>query len=208
MNLINEKYICFRNKSTSKKVSDKFLKLDAFSIALKIKEGKVGVISTDRLYGLVGSALIPKVVNKIYRIKKSKSKKPLTIYISDVEQIKYFGIELTKELLLFLRTYWPGSYSIILRTTLNDEFNHLSRGTGKLCFHMPDCVELFELIDFTGPLLATSANIHGEKPATTVDEAYKYFGDKVDFYSDSGLVCKTQNCIIEYADGKAVTLRK
>jgi L-threonylcarbamoyladenylate synthase len=42
------------------------------------------------------------------------------------------------------------------------------------------------LLKISGPLVAPSANLEGEKPSATIEEAEKYFTDQVDFYLDDG----------------------
>jgi tRNA A37 threonylcarbamoyladenosine synthetase subunit TsaC/SUA5/YrdC len=51
---------------------------------------------------------------------------------------------------------------------------------------MPDQEDALELIGETGPLAVSSANLHAEPPATTVDEAYDQLGGKVAVYLDAG----------------------
>lgn len=188
-------------------VNEGLRSLDAYALAAHIRNGAIGIIETDTLYGLVGSAFFPDVVNRIYQIKRRNFNKPLIILVSDVEQMKYFGIELTKDVLRGIRTYWPGKFSIIMPTTQNDRFDYLTRGTGKLCFRMPDRADLFELIDLAGPIVAPSANPEGDPPATTIEEAREYFGEEIDFYCDAGKVDRAASTIIEFVDGEVKEIR-
>jgi L-threonylcarbamoyladenylate synthase len=181
--------------------------LDAFSLSAHIRNGAVGVLATDTLYGLVGTALFPDVVNRIYQLKRRNVHKPLIILVSDVEQMKYFGVELSKDILRAVRTYWPGRYSIVFKTSQPDRFDYLTRGTGTLCFRMPDRADLFELIDLAGPIVAPSANPEGQPPAKTIAEARIYFGEQVDFYCDAGLIDREPSIVVEYNNGEMKVLR-
>lgn len=180
---------------------------DAKKLATIIQNGGIGVLETDTIYGLVGSAFYPDVVNRIYQVKLRDITKPFIVLISDIEHLKYFGVEVTKELITNIRKYWPGNYSIILPTTENIKFEYLTRGSGKICFRMPDRTDLFELIDLAGPIVAPSANPEGKPPSKTISEAYSYFGDTVDFYSDAGYVDRAASKIIEFVDGELIELR-
>ncbi len=180
---------------------------DARKLATIIKNGGIGVLETDTIYGLVGSAFYPDVVNRIYQVKLRDITKPFIVLISDVEHLKYFGVKVTNELIKDIRNYWPGSYSIILPTTENEKFEYLTRGGGKICFRMPDRNDLFELLDLCGPIVAPSANPEGKPPAKTIHEAYEYFGDTVDFYADAGYVDRAASKIVEFVDGKLIELR-
>ncbi|MEK7089665.1 MAG: Sua5/YciO/YrdC/YwlC family protein [Patescibacteria group bacterium] len=62
---------------------------------------------------------------------------------------------------------------------------------------MPKGVALRSLLKQTGPLVAPSANPEGEMPARTIREAKKYFGNRVDFYVDSGMQKGAASTIIQ-----------
>ena len=65
-------------------------------IARMINEGAVGVIPTDTLYGLVGSALLQPTVEKIYEIRKRDFSKPLIVLIADMDDLKKFNVQISE----------------------------------------------------------------------------------------------------------------
>jgi L-threonylcarbamoyladenylate synthase len=180
------------------------LYMDTSIIIESINEGGVGIIPTDTIYGLVGSALLPDTIDRIYQLKRRDKNKPLIVLISDIEQMEQFGIELSERLTEQLESYWPGAYSIIL-PTIDDQFEYLSRNTDAIAFRLPDNEELRELIRETGPIVAPSANIEGSVPATTIEEARKYFGTDVDFYIDGGELTGKPSTLLEF-DGEEVNI--
>ena len=48
----------------------------------QLKNGKIGIIPTDTIYGIMGSALKPEVVEKIYSLRERSKDKPFIILIS------------------------------------------------------------------------------------------------------------------------------
>ena len=54
----------------------------------------VGVLPTDTLYGLVGSALSKKAVARIYKLRRRNPQKPFIILISSLADLKLFNIKL------------------------------------------------------------------------------------------------------------------
>src|SRR3989338_5874792 len=134
-----------------------------------LRAGGVGVLSTDTLYGLVGSALLPEAVERIYELKRRDREKPLIVLIADIEDVERFGVVTSEELRTELGNYWPGPYSVIL-PSVDDEFSYLHRGGGTIAFRLPDKDDLCELLRDVGPLVAPSANIEGKHPARTVEE--------------------------------------
>ena len=172
-----------------------------------IKNGGVGVLLTDTLYGLVGSALRKEAVRKIYRIKGRNSKKPLIILVSAIEELKLFGIEYDDKTEKILKKFWPGPVSIIM-PCVQKKFEYLHRGTQTLAFRLPSKKTLIKILKYTGPLVAPSANPEGLPPASTMLEAKKYFGDKVDFYGRGGVPKTKPSKIINIIDNKVQIVRK
>jgi len=150
----------------------------------QLKNGGIGIIPTDTIYGIVGSALNPEVVEKIYFLRKRNPDKPFIILIGSMEELEKFGIQLTQSQRDFLKSHWPNPLSVILPIHGN-KFKYLHRGTNSLAFRMPKDEKLIKLLKETGPLVAPSANIEGEKPAENIDEAKEYFGNDVDFYREA-----------------------
>lgn len=146
-----------------------------------LRTGGVGILATDTIYGLVGQAVEPTVVERIYQLKQSTPDKPLIILIGDMADLAKFDIQLQPSLGQQLNQYWPGPVSIIL-PCLNQQYTYLHRGTNSLAFRLPAKPTLRRLLTRTGPLVAPSANPEGQPPAGTVAEAQAYFGDQVDFY--------------------------
>ncbi|MFH1161836.1 MAG: L-threonylcarbamoyladenylate synthase [Candidatus Jorgensenbacteria bacterium] len=146
-----------------------------------IKKGGVGVMPTDTIYGLVGSALLPKTVERIYRLRKRNPKKPVIVLIADLRDLVRFGIKLEPRVKTFLWKIWPGPYSVVLPCP-SKKFAYLHRGTETLAVRLPKPQWLRTLLKATGSLVAPSANPQGKLPARTVAEAKKYFGERVDFY--------------------------
>lgn len=139
---------------------------------------------TDTIYGLVGSALLPKTVERIYKLRRRNPKKPFIILIGKISDLKKFKITLSPKLYTLVADYWPGPVSIILPCPFKN-FSYLHRGTETIAFRLPKQKWLIKFLNEVGPLVAPSANPAGDLPAINIRQAIKYFGDRVDFYVDS-----------------------
>ncbi|MBI2196252.1 threonylcarbamoyl-AMP synthase [Candidatus Daviesbacteria bacterium] len=181
---------------------------DTDQIIKPLKVGEIGVIPTDTIYGIVGSALNPKAVERIYTLRKRGKDKPFIILISSIDDLKNFEVKLTREQKDFLEKNWPNPLSVVL-SVRSDRFQFLHRGKNSLAFRMPKDEKLLELLKQTGPLVAPSANLAGLKPVETTKEAKKYFGSKVAFYLDGGKLKSKPSTIIQlYEDGTQIILRR
>lgn len=136
-----------------------------------LKHDGVGVIPTDTLYGLVGSAFSKKAINRVYQLKNRDKKKKLIILIASMNDLKKFKINLSKKQKIFLEKVWPGKISVIINNR---------------AFRLPAKKSLIEILKKTGPLVAPSANPEELEPAKNIKKAKEYFGDKVDFYLPGG----------------------
>mgnify|MGYP001360961233 CR=1 FL=1 len=176
-------------------------------ISTLINNGGIGVVPTDTLYGLVGSAFSEAAVEKIYRVKKRNLKKPFIIIIGAMADLELFGIKLSEGEDAILKNIWPGKVSVILPCHLK-KFTYLHRGTKSLAFRLPKKQKLINLIKETGPLAAPSANPEKFPPAESIKEAKKYFGDKVDFYINRGKIKSQPSTLVEIKNGELIIKRQ
>lgn len=181
-------------------------KLQKNSLYQIILNDGIGILPTDTLYGISGRALSVDVVERIKKIKK-RSEKPFIILISSIDDLKKFGIKSDDYALEIFQKYWPGKVTIVLDCN-SKEFEYLHLGKETLAFRMPDKKDLLELIKKTGPLISTSANPEGKKPASTIEEVKAYFGDNVDFYLDEGKLESLPSTLIKIENRKIVVLRE
>jgi L-threonylcarbamoyladenylate synthase len=173
-----------------------------------LKSGAVGVMPTDTLYGLVGSALAKKTVERIYRLRKRNLKKPMIILIASMRDLNLFGIMPNMGEKKILRKVWPGKVSVVLKCS-SKKWEYLHRGVKSLAFRMPDSARLRGLLAKTGPLVAPSANFEGEPPSRTIAEAKRYFGEEVEFYGDvrKKIISKPSTLITINKNGAVTVLR-
>jgi len=174
----------------------------------QILAGEVGVMPSDTLYGLMGSALLSAIVERIYKLRRRATKKPMIILISGLRDLEKFGVRLNKNQKKFLQQYWPGTVSVVLKC-FGKKWTYLHRGGGTLAFRWPKYAGLEKLLKQTGPLVAPSANWAGEPQAETVRAAQKYFGGGVDFYVDVGKLAGKPSTLVRLdGGGRPMVLRE
>jgi L-threonylcarbamoyladenylate synthase len=163
------------------------------------------VVPTDTLYGIVGSALKPSAVARIYDLRKRETGKPLIVLVGGWQDLDRLQIQIPDRTLNLLRSVWPGPVSVVLSTP-GEQLAYLHRGTHSIAFRMPSKPELHELLVAAGPLVAPSANIAGEPSALTVPEARAYFGDNV-FYVDEGQLNNPASALVDSRTDPPTILR-
>lgn len=171
------------------------------SVVKILKNGGVGVMPTDTIYGLVGSALSRKAVTRIYKLRERNPEKPMIILVGSIEDIRQFGIRVNRRVSKILDELWPGKVSVILPCK-SKKFSYLHRDKNSLAFRLPKKRGLIEILRKTGPLVAPSANLEGKLPAKTIAGAKKYFGDRADFYLNGGKLISAPSTLVKIKNGE------
>lgn len=161
--------------------------------------GGVGVLPTDTLYGIVGSALKRKTVERIYALRKRELTKPMIVLIAKLDDLKLFSINLNLAQRKKIKLLWPGMVSVVIPCA-QKKFTYLHRGSGSIAFRLPDDRTLLKLLKSVGPLVAPSANLAGKKPATSYAQARKYFNDEIEFYVDAGTLKSKASTIVSLGE--------
>ena len=181
-----------------------------------LKNGGVGIMATDTIYGLVGSAFSPEAVERIYQLKKRAPKKPLIVLIADWADLEKFEAIISdtdRKILENKSKLRPTSFILPIK---GNNLEYLHRGTNTIAFRLPNDERLRKVLRETGPLVAPSANPESAPVATTIAEAKKYFGEEVgpakksgiNFYEDGGLRAGAPSTLIKLRNGKIEILRR
>lgn len=172
-----------------------------------LRADKLVVAPTDTIYGLLAQADSPKAVDELYSVRQRDRTKSCIILLSSTNDIP----ELTaKQRRMYDQLYRERPTTIAARVS-PDVMSHLVRTDATLAFRVvPPETGLSELIRRVGPLLAPSANLAGQPPATTINEAIAYFGNEVAIYVDGGEIRGVMpSRIITCTDGdEVITLRQ
>jgi L-threonylcarbamoyladenylate synthase len=170
-----------------------------------LRQGAVGFMPADTIYGLSCLALNEQSVEKVNKLKKREGFKPFVVLIADIEQAAELGLNMAD--LEIVRKIWPAPLTFVCPAgTTTPEFLH--RGMKSLAVRVPANKPLLELLQKTGPLISTSANTSGKDVAQNAEGAQKYFGDKLDFYIDIGELNDLPSTLVQIKNGKLVVLRQ
>ena len=167
------------------------IKQDIEKVISDLNSGKVVAIKTDTVYGLVCDA---NNVAKIYKIKRRDKKKPLAIFIKNIDEVKKYVLnsELSTELVNIMEKYWPGPLTIIFKKR-NNVFEHLTEGTNTIGIRIPNdefLLDILNKVDF--PLAQTSCNISGENEYKDALEIENKLGNEIDLIIDGGEISNSK----------------
>ncbi len=146
-----------------------------------LRNDGVGVLLTDTVYGIVGRAQSVAAATRVIEAKGRKYK-PGTLIAANIQQLIDLG--LPHDHIKICQHFWPGPVSIVIPAGPELEYIHL--GKESIVVRIPDKPELITLLEAVGPLLTTSANLPDEPMISTIAEAQKLFGRRLNFYVDGG----------------------
>jgi len=170
-----------------------------------LKQGAVGVLPTDTVYGLVCRADDIKAVARLYKL-KNRENKPGTIVASSLDQLTSLGIK--RNYLKAVEQFWPGPVSIVVPFS-DPNSKHLRLNLPDIAVRIPADKPFVALLYKVGPLLTSSANATSKLPANTIQEAEVYFEGGVDFYVDGGsLKDRQSSTVIRIVDDAVEVLRE
>ena len=157
---------------------------------------KIFIYPTDTIYGIGCNAKNKKLVEKIREI-KNRDSKPFSIIAPNFSYI----IQNCEVDLSTLKKYLPGPYTLILKKRNKNFLNHVSNSE-YIGIRIPKH-PIKKFLQKTGkPVITTSVNISGEKPANRIEEINKEILEKVEIIIDGGKLSGKSSKIIK--DGKLI----
>lgn len=151
---------------------------DVAYAAQTIRQGGVIAYPTETVYGIGALAGDVKALRRVFRIKRRPESQPLSIAVSDMEMLWDVAYAEHEE---FIRRFLPGPVTVILRKkdVLPDV---LTAGSAYVGIRYPDHPVALDLIRRTGPIVSTSANLHGRPDPVTAGQV----DVDVDYVLDGG----------------------
>ncbi|MEF9497134.1 L-threonylcarbamoyladenylate synthase [Chlamydia sp. 04-14] len=135
-----------------------------------LHRGKVIAFPTDTVYGLAVALNALNAEERIYSLKHRDRKKSLVVYVNTLEDIeKLSGYPLSSQAIKLAHEFLPGPLTLLVDHK-NSRFSQ-----EKLGFRILALPIIKRLIDLSGPLLGTSANISNCPPAIVADEVIEDF---------------------------------
>lgn len=155
--------------------------IDHISEAMPLlRLGKVIAYPTEAVYGLGCDPYNQKAVEKILLLKQRSVSKGLIILISEWFQLDSLIEKLSDALLDPVRETWPGPVTWIFPKS-NSIPSWLSGNQESIAIRM-SAHPIARALCQHGPIVSTSANLSGEKPATSFVELCQQFPSGIDAF--------------------------
>ena len=143
------------------------------------------VIPTDTVYGLAANAFSAEAVQKLLNAKGRDRQSPPPVLVANLNMARALVEVLPDAAEKLAETFWPGALTLILRSQPSLDWD-LGETKQTVALRVPDHKIALALIEETGPLAVSSANLTGKPAATTAKQAFDYLGESVEVYLDGG----------------------
>ncbi len=150
-----------------------------------IGRGRLVVLPTDTVYGVAANAFDAAAVQALLDAKGRGRQSPPPVLVSGIPTLRALAAEVPAAVERLVEVFWPGGLTIVLPAQPSLTWD-LGETRGTVAVRMPSHRVALELLEETGPLAVSSANLTGLPAATTAEAAREMLQDSVDVYLDAG----------------------
>lgn len=153
--------------------------------AHSVASGQLVVLPTDTVYGIGADAFSPPAVAELLTAKGRGRDMPVPVLIGSWTTLQGLVSNVSERTWQLVEAFWPGGLTLVVEHAPSLNWD-LGDARGTVAVRMPLHPVAIELLDATGPLAVSSANVSGQPAADTAEQARDQLGDSVAVYLDGG----------------------
>jgi L-threonylcarbamoyladenylate synthase len=150
-----------------------------------IGRGELVVIPTDTVYGVAADAFSASAVQRLLDAKGRGRQSPPPVLVAGLTTLRALVAEVPEPVERLVEAFWPGGLTIVLPSQPSLSWD-LGETRGTVAVRMPAHRIALELLEETGPLAVSSANLTGKPAAVRIEDARDMLGESVGVYLDGG----------------------
>lgn len=151
-----------------------------------IARGGLIVMPTDTVYGIGADAFTPSAVQLLLDAKGRGRDQPPPVLVAGQAALAALVEEIPEPVQRLVDEFWPGGLTVVLPAQPSLSWD-LGDSLGTVAVRMPDHRVALEILEETGPLAVSSANLTGKSAAISAEAAERMLGDSVAVYLDGGM---------------------
>jgi L-threonylcarbamoyladenylate synthase len=155
------------------------------SASMAIQRGHLVVLPTDTVYGVAADAFDPEAVAALLQAKGRGREMPPPVLVSNATTLDALARDVPAFARALVDAFWPGPLTLVCRQQTSLMWD-LGDTRGTVAVRMPDHPLTLEILERTGPLAVSSANVTGLPAATDADQAEDMLGESVSVVVDAG----------------------
>jgi tRNA threonylcarbamoyl adenosine modification protein (Sua5/YciO/YrdC/YwlC family) len=176
--------------------------------ASAVHRGLLVVLPTDTVYGIGADAFDRHAVSTLLEAKGRGRDMPPPVLISSATTLDALATGLPAYVAALTEAFWPGPLTLVCNQQTSLTWD-LGETRGTVAVRMPDHPVALALLERTGPMAVSSANLSGLAAATEAAEAEGMLGEKVEVVLDGGPSPKGEaSTILDVRDEQPRVLRR
>jgi L-threonylcarbamoyladenylate synthase len=153
--------------------------------AQAVQRGGLVVLPTDTVYGIGADAFDHAAVQALLDAKGRGREMPPPVLISAATTLAALATKVPPYVDALTEAFWPGPLTLVCEQQPSLTWD-LGETRGTVAVRMPDHEIALALLERTGPLAVSSANLSGLPAATEAEAADGMLGDSVEVVLDGG----------------------
>ncbi len=153
--------------------------------ARAVHRGELVVLPTDTVYGIGADAFTGVAVAALLRAKGRGREIPPPVLVSSPGTLDALATAVPAWCTALVEAFWPGPLTVVCHQQASLTWD-LGETRGTVAVRMPDDEIALEVLERTGPMAVSSANLSGQAAATDVASALAMLGTSVSVYVDGG----------------------
>lgn len=149
-----------------------------------LQGGDLVAFPTDTVYGL--GALVNNVpgIQQLYAVKGRQSSKAIPILLSDASQLPLVAAQTDERIMCLAQRFWPGPLTLVVprHPSLPEALSPYPT----VGVRVPDHPLALALLQLSGPLATTSANLSDHPSAVTAQEVLEQLSGRIALILDGG----------------------
>ncbi|WP_370289960.1 L-threonylcarbamoyladenylate synthase [Nocardioides sp.] len=152
---------------------------------MAIQRGDLVVLPTDTVYGIAADAFDKEAVAGLLEAKGRGREMPPPVLVSSTATLDALATRVPGYARALVEAFWPGPLTVICHQQQSLQWD-LGDTRGTVAVRMPDHEVAREILERTGPLAVSSANLTGMPAATDADQAEEMLAASVAVVVDAG----------------------
>lgn len=149
-----------------------------------LKRGGLIAFPTDTVYGVAALASYVPGIDNLFVAKGRDNTKAIAVLIGHLNQLDQVALELNEAASRLIARFWPGALTVVVQR--HPDLPSILSPLPTIGVRMPDYAYTLNLINQSGPLATTSANLSGQPDALTAVDALEQLGSRIDLILDGG----------------------
>lgn len=175
------------------------------AVVAALRAGEVVALPTDTVYGVAVALSVEGATDGLFAVKQRPRDVDLPVLVASLDQAESLG-ELAGRGRSLAERFWPGALTLVVNRhpALTADLGTSTHTVGLRC---PDHDWVRRVCAEVGPIATTSANLHGQPPATTAAEVREQLGPDL-LVADGGTRAGAPSTVVDATGTELRLLRQ